>query len=227
LGRRLQACARPALSLSGAGALLAACASAPPQVPQDDRCTRAAANSGGQVVLVSSAPTVVEPEPVAEPTPPPLPPIPDTLPEFSKEELERIRHAQRYVHTAAKKHGVDVNLINGVIWVESRFQPRARGKLGPRGMMQLMPRTGRALARELNRKYLPHSIDFNLDAGTLYLAHMLAMFDGDVTLALCAYNAGPAPVKAAQQGGPPVPENIQRYAQRVLVAARVFGERGY
>ena len=156
----------------------------------------------------------------------PKPPPPDTLPEFSAEERERIALVQRFVRTAARKHGVDPQLVNGVIWVESRFQPRARGNLGPRGLMQIMPRTARSLARELGRRYQPYSADFNIDAGTLYLAHMLEWFHGDASLALAAYNAGPATVRNAMEAGEALPERVQNYVHNVLVAARVFAERG-
>lgn len=150
---------------------------------------------------------------------------PETFPELSDEERQRIEATQRFVAKAAKKHGVDRQLINGVIWVESRFQARARGKHGPRGLMQIMPRTARSLARELGRKYEPYSADFNVDAGTLYIARMLALWDGDVSLALASYAAGPATVKRSLDTGEPLSPRIQTYVRRVLTAARMLDDR--
>ncbi len=166
-----------------------------------------------------SEPVQVEP---AEPEPV----VPETLPEFSTEEQKRIKSVQRFVHAAARKHGVDAQLINGVIWVESRFQSRAHGRLGPRGLMQLMPRTARVLARELGRRTQSYSADFNIDAGTLYLAHMLKAFRGDIRLALAAYNAGPTTVRDALDAGQPLADGVEGYVRKVLTAARVFEERG-
>jgi soluble lytic murein transglycosylase-like protein len=148
------------------------------------------------------------------------------LPALSSEERARAAGVQRFVRTAAKKHRVDAHLINAVIWVESRFTPRARGKLGPRGLMQVMPRTARAMARELGRRYEPFSADFNIDAGTLYLARMLEQFEGDVALALAGYAAGPGTVRAARTAGEALPERTQLYVRRVLRAAKTFAERG-
>jgi soluble lytic murein transglycosylase-like protein len=214
--RKIASTALSALALS-------ACASAP--TPPAKTTLPPAAVSSNEPAPAPAV-TTSEAEAVAAEQPRPLPTVPDTLPEFSSEELQRIRYAQRFVHTAARKHGVDPQLVNGVIWVESRFQTRARGHLGPRGLMQLMPRTARALARELGRKSQPYSADFNIDAGTLYLAHMLKLFHGDTRLAVAAYNAGPATVLNAQGGGEPLSDGIENYVRKVLTAARVFEERG-
>lgn len=91
--------------------------------------------------------------------------------------------------------------------------------------MQLMPRTSRALARELRRKHRPYSTGFNVDAGSYYFAKLLKLFDGKVKLALAAYKFGPASIKATLARGEPLPESGQRYAQRVLIAANAFETR--
>lgn len=164
------------------------------------------------------------PEDACEPMPPPPEPL-EPLREFTDEEWRRIRRAQRYVHNAARRHELSPSLINGMIWVESKFESRARGRRGPRGVLQLMPRTGRAMARRLRRKYMPYSIDFNIAAGTEYLVVMLEQFDGDLELALAAYNAGPAAVVEWRNAECPAPKPRQTYVAHVSRAARAFCDR--
>lgn len=144
---------------------------------------------------------------------------------FSVEELRRIQRVQSAVAAASERHGVPVALINGVIWVESRFKPRARGRRGPRGLMQLMPRTGKAVARKLRRRYRPNDVDFNIDAGTYYLSSMLARFGGDRAWGLAAYNHGPGTVNGWRRAGSPLPDASLRYAARVQRAGRAIGQR--
>ena len=113
------------------------------------------------------------------------------------------------IRQAARRHGVSAELIRAVVAVESGFDPRAVSPRGARGLMQLMPAT----AAELNvdNVYDPRQ---NLDGGTRYLRALLDGFDGDLRLALAAYNAGPEAVR--RHGGvPPYPET-QEYVQKVL-----------
>ncbi len=154
-----------------------------------------------------------------------IPRVPNTLRAWTEEERKRIRVVQRHVKRAAKKHKVGASLINGIIWVESKFEVFARGREGPRGLMQLMPRTSRAIARELRRKHRPYAPSFNVDAGSYYFAKLLKRFDGRVRVALAAYKMGPASVKDLLARGEPIPGSSQRYAQRVLVAASAFEKR--
>ncbi len=156
------------------------------------------------------------------------PPVPEPLGplrEFTAAEWQRIRNAQRFVQNASRRRALSASFINGMIWVETGFEARARGRRGPRGMLQLMPRTGRAMARKLNRKYMPESADFSIAAGTEYVMVMYERFDRDLQLALAAYNAGPAVVTAWQEAGSPAPKPRQSYFTRVERAAHAFCER--
>lgn len=157
---------------------------------------------------------------------PPEPPKPlGPLREFTKKEWRRIKSVQRFVRRAARDQELSASLINGMIWVESKFERRARGRRGPRGLLQLMPRTGRAMARRLRRKYMPYSADFSIQAGTEYLTVMLEQFNDDLHLALAAYNVGPAVVTQWQDDGATWPKPRWPYVAHVDQAARAFCER--
>src|SRR5687768_4070884 len=71
--------------------------------------------------------------------------------DFSTQERHRIAYVQPWVDAAAKQHSINANLINAMIWVESRFQPRAKSPAGARGLMQLMPSTASALAQSMGK----------------------------------------------------------------------------
>lgn len=150
----------------------------------------------------------------------------DPLPPWTREELERIYDVQSSVREASRANRIPVDLINGIIWVESKFNVRARGRKGPRGLMQIMPRTGRWLARELGRAYRPYDHRFNIHAGTYYFARMLKRFQGNVALALAAYNAGPGTVDEWLQKKRDLPDETRSYVNKVLSAADAFRIRG-
>ena len=90
------------------------------------------------------------------------------------------------INEAAKKYGVDPNLVAAMAFRESRFNPNAVSRIGAQGVMQLMPKTARSLG-------VQDSFDArqNIMGGTKYLKYLLDRFDGDITLSLAAYNAGP------------------------------------
>jgi soluble lytic murein transglycosylase-like protein len=129
---------------------------------------------------------------------------------------------QSIVRAAAREHGLPPDIVNGIIWVESRFDARARGRKGPRGLMQLMPRTGRELARQLGRDYEPFDPEFNIHAGSYYFARMVRRYDGNVRLALAAYNIGPAVVDRWLRDAEPLPGHSRAYVDGVITAARTF-----
>jgi soluble lytic murein transglycosylase len=95
---------------------------------------------------------------------------------------------------------VDPLLLAAIVRSESSFNPFAESSKGALGLMQLMPATAVAMAKELKINYQDrddlYSQDINLTLGTHYFAKMLRAFDGNLVLALAAYNAGPTRVRS-------------------------------
>ncbi|HHY39756.1 MAG TPA: lytic transglycosylase domain-containing protein [Syntrophaceticus sp.] len=113
------------------------------------------------------------------------------------------------IKRASEKYSVDERLISAVIKHESSFNPRAVSPCGAQGLMQLMPATARALGVTD-----PFDAEQNIMAGTRYLRQKIDEFDGNLQLALAAYNAGSGAVR--RYGGiPPYPET-QTYVRRVM-----------
>lgn len=108
----------------------------------------------------------------------------------------------------AARYGFDPALIRAVVAAESGFDHRAVSKKGARGLMQLMP--GTASSYGVRDVHDPAS---NLDAGVAYLRDLMTRYDGDLTLALAAYNAGPEAV--ARYGGVPPYEETRKYLGRI------------
>jgi len=117
---------------------------------------------------------------------------------------------QNSVNQAAAKYNLPSELIKAVIKAESNFDVKAVSSAGAQGLMQLMPAT----AEELGVKN-PFDIEQNIDGGSRYLKQMLDRFDGNVKLALAAYNAGPGAVEKYGGNIPPFAET-KHFVNRVL-----------
>ena len=132
---------------------------------------------------------------------------------FNDESVRRQRLAAipfgRMIRRSAERHRLDGLLVASVIEAESGFNPWALSPAGAQGLMQVMPSTPGY--PEETGAYDP---SINIDLGTRYLRHLLRRFDGDLVLALAAYNAGPAAVERFE-GVPPYRET-RRYVSRVL-----------
>lgn len=130
-------------------------------------------------------------------------------------------HYEGFIGSMAARHGLEPALVKALIHCESRFDPLAVSPRGAQGLMQLMPTT-QALLGVLDA-FDPHE---NIRAGVQYLTSLRQTFEGDVTLMLAAYNAGPQAVINAGYSVPPFAET-QRYVRCVLAARERYRQRGF
>ncbi|HEX8355371.1 MAG TPA: lytic transglycosylase domain-containing protein [Pyrinomonadaceae bacterium] len=126
--------------------------------------------------------------------------IPSDVPSSGDADLDLI------IVRAGQRQGVDPRLIHAVIWQESKYKPTAVSHAGAQGLMQLMPAAAQRFGCADRND--PES---NVAAGTKYLRWLLRRFDGNVTLALAAYNAGEGNVDK-HDGVPPFDET-QNYVR--------------
>ncbi|EAD2626008.1 lytic transglycosylase domain-containing protein [Listeria monocytogenes] len=106
------------------------------------------------------------------------------------------------IKTASAKYGVPEALIKRVIQVESNYNPNVVSSAGATGLMQLMAGSNRTDPAT------------NIDAGTKELAGYIKKYDGDLRLALAAYNAGPGNVR--KYGGVPPFKETQNYLKKII-----------
>ncbi|MBI4877378.1 MAG: transglycosylase SLT domain-containing protein [Acidobacteria bacterium] len=114
-----------------------------------------------------------------------------------------------YVQDAAKREGVEADLLLSVIRQESGFRPCAVSSKGAQGLMQLMPSTAAML-----NVHDPFDARQNIDAGSRLLKQLITRYSGDLALALGAYNAGPGAVD--RHGGVPPYRETVNYVSDVL-----------
>ena len=126
----------------------------------------------------------------------------------------------------ARKNGLDPLMVAAVIQVESRFDPYAVSGVGAKGLMQLMVPTAQWLLdkgsrdTKLKAEHLFNPI-LNIELGTMYVAQLLQRFDGDINLALIAYNAGPGTARSLTPGSKSFVK-LSVYPKAVLAAYRTM-----
>jgi soluble lytic murein transglycosylase-like protein len=122
---------------------------------------------------------------------------------------------QDLITAAANKYGLDPALLAAVVKQESNFNPNAKSSVGAKGLTQLMDTTAHGLG--VTDSFDPTQ---SLDGGARFLSGLLTEFHGDQTLAVAAYNAGPAAVK--KFGGIPPYEETRAFVPKVLGYAAQF-----
>jgi soluble lytic murein transglycosylase-like protein len=128
---------------------------------------------------------------------------------FDKKLGDNISQYDDFIIKASEKHKIEPALIKAIIKAESNFNHRAVSPKGARGLMQLMPATASSL--QVQDSFHPEK---NIEGGVKYLRYLLNYFNGNLPLALAAYNAGENAV-IRHRGVPPYRET-QVYIQRVL-----------
>jgi hypothetical protein len=114
---------------------------------------------------------------------------------------------REHLRGAAAGAGISAALLEAVVWQESRWNPRARSPVGAIGLGQLMPATARQLGVD------PHDPAANLHGAARYLRAQIDRFQGNIELALAAYNAGPE--RVARKGAIPAIAETQAYVRAV------------
>jgi soluble lytic murein transglycosylase-like protein len=120
------------------------------------------------------------------------------------------------IHNACDRHGVDPALVHAIVKVESDFNPYALSRKGAMGLMQLMPQT--AVEMNVRNTFNPHE---NIDGGVKYLRYLIDRYEGNLSLALAAYNSGETAVK--KWGTVPPFRETQNYVQRIL---KIYNKSG-
>lgn len=112
------------------------------------------------------------------------------------------------IEAAARRYGVDSDLVKAIATAESNMNQNARSYVGAIGVMQLMPETAESLGVD------PYDEKQNIEGGARYIRQMLDKFNGNLQKAIAAYNAGPGAVQK-YDGVPPYSET-QNYVGRVM-----------
>jgi len=154
---------------------------------------------GGEVTIPAELVTNIVPNEIVEET------------GQAPQEIGLLPHLGDLIAPAAAKYALDPNLVAAVIWAESSGDPKAVSTKGASGLMQLMPGTARDMG--VSDVLDPSQ---NVDGGSRYLRQMLDRHDGELSLALAAYNAGPEAVR--KYGGIPPFKETQNYVAKVMRA---------
>ncbi len=139
----------------------------------------------------------------------------------------------------AKLNNIDEELIRAVIFEESKFNPRSRGKAGEIGLMQLLPRASvidwaKAHKQKVRTNYELFDPELNIAIGSWYLKKVMqrySKYDDKIELTLCAYNAGyrnaDKYAKLAKENPKGVVENIdipstKKYVKSIMKRYRKY-----
>ncbi|MCB1007765.1 MAG: lytic transglycosylase domain-containing protein, partial [Acidobacteria bacterium] len=132
------------------------------------------------------------------------------------------------VETQARRQRLDPALVFGMIHQESGFDASARSRSGARGLMQLMPGTGKEVAQKLGLGFSTTRLndpEYSVRLGTTYFRQVLDRFGGRVELALAGYNGGPGRISRLWNAAGPQPE-LDRFLEGLSVSeSRIYVKR--
>ena len=128
---------------------------------------------------------------------------------------ENVAHYDQVIAEAADTNGLSFHLLKALIHVESHFDPQAVSKKGAMGLMQIMPNNLDLL--NIRDPFDPRD---NIMGGARYLRAMIDRFDGQLNLALAAYNAGPQVVE--RYNDIPPYQETREYVKKVLKFLRYY-----
>lgn len=132
-----------------------------------------------------------------------------TTSDSDKDSLGCPSELEPYFKEASEKYNVDINLLKVIAKAESNFNPNAVSSAGALGVMQLMPSTASSLG--ISNAYNARE---NIMGGAQVIASNLKKYNGDISLALAAYNAGSGNVD--KYGGIPPFKETQNYVNKVM-----------
>jgi soluble lytic murein transglycosylase-like protein len=182
--------------VDGRGNLVFTNADLPPKRPTPAKASVKALVAPPASTQTSSAQTATSPAPT------PAAPVASAAAAVPQEKLDQL------VQQSAEKHHVDPALVRAVISTESNWNARAVSPKGALGLMQLIPGTAQRFG--VGNAFDPAQ---NVDAGVQYLGMLLERYNGDLSKALAAYNAGPGIVD--RFGGVPNFRETRNYVQKV------------
>jgi soluble lytic murein transglycosylase-like protein len=160
-------------------------------------------NENNQMVMSPRILTKMHPAPQTEQHPPSV----------SGRKAEHLYHM--FILQTASHYQIDPALIKAIIMAESGYNTKAISKKGAKGLMQLMPRTAQSMGVE--DIFNPHQ---NIAGGVQYFKQMVNRFNGDVKLALAAYNAGSRNVR--NYNGVPPFKATRSYIKKVLKYYHIY-----
>lgn len=129
--------------------------------------------------------------------------------------IDRVKSYNAIIAKTADTVGVDANLLRAMIVEESGAKRHARSSSNAKGLMQLIDTTAHSMG--VKNVWDPHQ---NIEGGARYLKQQLDKFDGNVSLALASYNAGPGNVE--RYGGIPPFKETRNYVRRVMNLYNAF-----
>jgi soluble lytic murein transglycosylase-like protein len=139
-----------------------------------------------------------------------------SVPKSYKKRETACHNYRATIEKVARKYDLEPELVMGVVKVESSFNPKCKSRVGARGLMQVMPRTGKHLKCDSDL----HDPEANIECGCRVLKRYLDLYDGNVIYGLSAYNAGPGNSNPSAKGKY-LPFNFA-YVEKVLRWRNVF-----